>query len=493
MKFNFLVLIIFSCFFFSCNNKSQSHSQKEAPQKIQNKGHQLIYGMVQKVGDYNDLLKKKDVVYTYTYQTPDGKTDVSTEKYIFDGELSYGAYQQHERTYPNIEGLVEQGFDGKEYWLKHNGKPLSDDKMLKRVAFSRPTNFYWFAMMQKLLDPGLTYEHLGEKSIDNINYDVVKITFNSEDHKPKDIYQLYINKKTALVDQFLFTVAEFGKMEPNIMKMEYEEIDGLLIPTKRQYKKSNWEAEVSEEPWINVNWSNIKFNNNLSKPDFKKINTMPKEKNTMTSLKSKLEAKKASFEQRADANKKRAYKEGLESVEKSGIVAAAKQVGDIAPNFTLNNALGNPIALNDYLKKGPVVLTWYRGGWCPYCNLTLHQLQEELPNFNALGANLIALTPELPDKSMSTSEKNDLQFEVLSDVGNKVAKEYGIVFKLTDEVAAMYNKSFDLNSYNGDTSNELPLAATYIINKKGQIVYAFLDADYRNRAEPSELTEFLKH
>lgn len=227
------------------------------------------------------------------------------------------------------------------------------------------------------------------------------------------------------------------------------------------------------------------------KQDLKKENNM--EKPIETSLKSKLEAKKANFELNADVNKKRAYKEGLEAVANSGITSSAKQVGQKAPNFTLNNALGKPVTLNDYLKKGKVVLTWYRGGWCPYCNLTLNQLQEELPNFNANGANLIALTPELPDKSISTTEKHDLKYEVLTDIGNKIADEYGIVFKLTDEVAGMYNESFNLNDYNGDTSNMLPLAATYIIDESGEIIYAFLDADYRNRAEPSELTAFLKN
>ncbi|QQY83018.1 AhpC/TSA family protein [Tamlana sp. s12] len=210
------------------------------------------------------------------------------------------------------------------------------------------------------------------------------------------------------------------------------------------------------------------------------------------SLKSKLDAKKANFELKADDTKKRIYKEGIESVNNSGITNTALQVGDQAPNFTLKNALGNPVSLNDYLKKGKVILTWYRGGWCPYCNLTLHELQEELPNFKANDATLIALTPELPDQSMTTAEKNKLEFEVLSDIGNNVAKEYGIVFKLTDEVAEIYNEAFDMNGYNGDKSNELPLAATYIINQNGVIEYAFLDADYRNRAEPSELTTFLE-
>jgi peroxiredoxin len=239
-----------------------------------------------------------------------------------------------------------------------------------------------------------------------------------------------------------------------------------------------------------VTWSNIKFNNNLSHKDFEKQTTMMTQKHT---LKSQLDEKKMSFEIKADEYKKRVYKEGIDAVAESGVLASAKQVGDTAPDFVLNNAVGEPVQLQEYLKKGKVVLTWYRGGWCPYCNLTLHELQLQLDNFKLNGATLIALTPELPDSSISTTAKHDLEFEVLSDVGNKVAKEYGIVFKLTDEVAALYNQAFDMNGYNGDESNELPLAATYIIDENGQIIYAFLDADYRNRAEPSELVDFLSN
>jgi len=488
MKTQILTVLAALQLFASCNSGSQNKDNT----KFQNKGHELVYAMVQKVGDYQSLANKKNVEYTYTYKTPDNKMDVSTEKYILDKELSYGIYKQHEKTFPQLKGVIEQGYDGTEYWLKHNGKILSDEKMLKRVAFNRPTNFYWFTMFQKLLDPGLNYEHLGEKSIGGQNYDIVKVSFKSNDDKPTDIYQLYINKKTSLVDQFLFTVADFGKMEiPNLMQVEYVEVDGLKIPAKRKYKQSTWDADVSDKPWVTATWSDIKFNTGIKNDDFKKENTMSNE-NTKTSLKSKLDERKSNFAKKADDNKKRAYKEGIDAVENSGVTRSAKQVGDIAPNFTLTNALGKPTSLSDYLKQGPVVLTWYRGGWCPYCNLTLHELQEELPNFKANGANLLALTPELPDKSISTTEKNELEFEVLSDIGNKVAREYGIVFKLTDEVAGMYNKSFELNKYNGDESNELPLAATYIIDKDGTITYAFLDSDYRNRAEPSELTAFLE-
>ncbi|MGB0931000.1 MAG: hypothetical protein ACPGVB_09510 [Chitinophagales bacterium] len=276
MRFALLTAFILSILLLSCSDKSPSKSDQKDSPAYQNKGHELVYKMVQKVGDYTALLKHKDVVYTYTYQTPDGKMDVSTEKYIFDGELSYGTYQQHERTFPDLEGQIEQGYDGKEYWLKHNGQILDDPTRLKRVAFNRPTNFYWFAMIQKLLDPGLNYKHIGASTINDIPYDIVRVTFNSSKVKPTDIYQLYINKNTSLVDQFLFTVADFGKMEtPNLMKLQYEEVEGILIPTKREYKKSTWNADVSDAPWVKVIWSDIKFNNDLTNQDFKKEHQLP--------------------------------------------------------------------------------------------------------------------------------------------------------------------------------------------------------------------------
>jgi len=274
MKLKLIALL--SLFLVACNNKSETKApvaeiEKEAPVTFQNKGHELVHKMVETVGDYNMLSGKKDVIYTYTYTTPDGKSDISTEKYIFDGELSYGQYKHHERTLAALEGTIEQGYDGAEFWLKHEGNMVNDTVALKRVAFNRPTNFYWFAMFQKLLDPGLTYEYLGEKTVDETEYDVVKITFISNNEKPTDIYQLYINRETALVDQFLFTVADFGVLEtPYLMQLKYEKIDELLIPTKRQYKKSTWEAAVSDEPWIYVTWTDIAFTNDLRKEDFKK-------------------------------------------------------------------------------------------------------------------------------------------------------------------------------------------------------------------------------
>ena len=184
-------------------------------------------------------------------------------------------------------------------------------------------------------------------------------------------------------------------------------------------------------------------------------------------------------------------KEGIKSVSDSGILNKALNVGDKAPDFTLKNALNQSVSLYNELKNGPVVLTWYRGGWCPYCNITLHYLQEKLPEFQKAGATLMALTPELPDNSLSTSEKNTLEFNVLSDVGNTVGKAYHVVFTLTEEVAAIYEAGFGLSEKNGDTNNQLPLAATYVIDTNGIIQYAFLNADYRQRAESSEILSAL--
>ncbi len=270
MKNSLLIIVSLVILFASCKDASQANNKGDKDLVFQNKGHELVHKMVQKVGTYAQLNDKKNVSYTYTYITSDGKTDIVNEKYIFDGELSYGKYEKHERTISQLEGIIEQGFDGNEFWLKHNGELIADENLLKKVAFNRPTNFYWFTMMQKLLDPGLIYEYLGEKTIDNKVYDIVKISFKAQS-KPTDIYQVYINKKTALVDQFLFTVADYGKMEiPKLMLVEYEEVDGFLIPTKRKYQSSTWNADRTDNPWVKVTWKDIKFNTGITESDFKK-------------------------------------------------------------------------------------------------------------------------------------------------------------------------------------------------------------------------------
>ncbi|MDX6747022.1 peroxiredoxin-like family protein [Polaribacter sp. PL03] len=205
-----------------------------------------------------------------------------------------------------------------------------------------------------------------------------------------------------------------------------------------------------------------------------------------------LEVKRKEGPAKFTKEKSEIYADGITSVANSGILESAFNIGDKAPDFTLKNASNTSISLYNELKNGPVVLTWYRGGWCPYCNITLHYLQQKLPQFKDQGATLIALTPELPDNSLSTSEKNNLEFNVLSDIGNTIGKEYGVVFKLTDKVAEIYEAGFGLSKKNGNDSNQLPLAATYVIDKNGIIKFAFLDADYTKRAEATDIINALK-
>jgi len=209
-------------------------------------------------------------------------------------------------------------------------------------------------------------------------------------------------------------------------------------------------------------------------------------------LQQELESFKANFVQKAPDDKKLAYENGITQIRNSGLIGQAMSRGEEVIDFTLLNASGESVNLFQVLDRGPVILTWYRGGWCPYCNLTLRALQAHLPKFKQLGGNLLALTPELPDKSLSTREKHGLEFEILTDLHNGVARKYGLVFRVPPDVIVYYNQAFDLNDFNGDSANELPLAATYLINTNRVIQYAYLDPDYRNRSDPDEILRQLE-
>lgn len=219
-----------------------------------------------------------------------------------------------------------------------------------------------------------------------------------------------------------------------------------------------------------------------------------KEAEKVTTLRDKLIARENGGSKKVTPEIKKTFGEGIAAIKEAKTVENAKQVGDVAPGFSLKNATGKKVSLEDELAKGPVVLTWYRGGWCPYCNITMAAMQEVLPEIKASGASLIALTPELPDMTLNTKEKNGLEFEVLTDLNHKVAKDYGLLFKLTPEVERLYGKFFNLTEFNGEEAgtDTLPLAATYIIGQDGKILWSFLHHDYHFRAEPRDIVNFLE-
>lgn len=166
--------------------------------------------------------------------------------------------------------------------------------------------------------------------------------------------------------------------------------------------------------------------------------------------------------------------------------------GDILPDFKLNNHKGTSIDLTSLLKKGTLVVSFYRGGWCPYCNLELKALNDALPQIKELGAQLIAITPETPDNSLTTLEKNELSFDVLSDLNNQYAKELGLVFKLPEELVKIYNTfGLDVEKHNGNKDFELPIPATYVIDKNGVIQYEYTPEDYTERLDPEVVLNIL--
>ncbi|GAB4334286.1 MAG: peroxiredoxin-like family protein [Leptolyngbyaceae cyanobacterium] len=178
----------------------------------------------------------------------------------------------------------------------------------------------------------------------------------------------------------------------------------------------------------------------------------------------------------------------------SGIVDRSLQTGDTIPAFVLPNAIGKPIAIQDLLKLGSVVISFYRGDWCPYCNLELRALQQALPQFQTYGATLVAISPQTPDNSLSTVEKDELSFEVLSDVGNQVAHKFGLVYTVPEALRPIYQQfGIDLPRANGDETFALPIPATYVVRPDGTIADAFVNSDYTQRQDPEKIISILSN
>lgn len=211
-----------------------------------------------------------------------------------------------------------------------------------------------------------------------------------------------------------------------------------------------------------------------------------------SSLAEQLAARAKESAAKAPAERKKHFKAGIDIVRASGIEKSAKQVGDSALDGELMGWDGKTVTLSDLWADGPIILMWYRGGWCPYCNIQLRAMQQSLDKIENAGARLVVLTPELPEKAKETADANDIDIVALHDRDNQLAKRYGIMFDLPDPIVPIYRDKLKLPSYNGTDKLQLPLAATYVINTAGEITYAFLDADYKKRAEPAEVIAAVK-
>lgn len=211
------------------------------------------------------------------------------------------------------------------------------------------------------------------------------------------------------------------------------------------------------------------------------------------SLKEELAEYRAGWFKRVPAERQAIMERHIAEL-RNGLAKTALKVGDRAPAIKLGNARGKTVDVSALLKKGPVIVTFYRGGWCPYCNLELRAFQRALPEIKAAGAALIAISPEKPDDTLSTAEKNALTFEVLSDVDQKVGRAFRLVYEFSDELKSAYEGfGLDIPAKNGaDSEWALPISATYVIDRDEVIIYAYTDADYRDRADPSEILAVLR-
>jgi peroxiredoxin len=172
--------------------------------------------------------------------------------------------------------------------------------------------------------------------------------------------------------------------------------------------------------------------------------------------------------------------------------ARAPKVGDEAPDFALPDQHGDEVWLSALLRGGPVVLIFYRGGWCPYCNLQLRTFQANLAQLAEHRAQLVAISPQTPDHSLSMAEKNDLEFVVLSDVGAQVIDRYGLRYEVDDETRVLFESvGNDLDEHNGAGHWVLPAAAAFVIDCHGIVRYVNVRGDWRERAEPADVLTVL--
>jgi peroxiredoxin len=183
----------------------------------------------------------------------------------------------------------------------------------------------------------------------------------------------------------------------------------------------------------------------------------------------------------------------IATIAEIGLVEQSLRVGAQAPDFTLLDAHGDRVTLSTLLRRGPAVVTFYRGEWCPYCNLQLRAYQALLPEITRLGATLLALSPQIDAASRRTATTKELTFPVLSDRGNAVARQYGLVYNATSTLRQIYLRlGTNLRDFNGDDSWELPLPATFVIDQRQQIRLAFVNPDYTQRLEPARLLTSLQ-
>lgn len=231
--------------------------------------NQIVADMINELGGEKTFYALNNVTYNVEYIDPNTQmTLISEETYVFDKERSFAEYSQH--SILGAKGKITEAFDGKNVWIKFDGKTSSDKQANGLARFWRKTNYYWFAMFFKLQDEGVNLKHTGTKKVEGRDYDLIEVTFGNDVGDTQDTYILYVNKRTKLVDQLLFTVVAFNIKEPLLYKFHYETVDGIKVPAERVEIASNWKGEIVGKKWATTYWTNIKFNNKVDASIFSK-------------------------------------------------------------------------------------------------------------------------------------------------------------------------------------------------------------------------------
>ena len=273
---SFVFALVMFGVFASCNSTASSNENSTAENEIESlektaynvkSPESMLLAVSESCGGVDKLKSLNDVEFDYHYLHPDGTKDVSKERYIFDDEVSWAKYDIHEiNVSPDLEGNIVQYYNGKNIRVYNNGSALEDTNIVGTGQFLRQANYMWFNMMFKLTDPGVICQYEGQDKIEGNEYDVVKMTYDPlvTGKEQNDIFVLYINPETRMVESFNFSLPAFGFEEPVLhAQLTYKEIDGIQVITRRIMTAPSPDG-ATMVPLVDQQLKNIKFNNGFT-------------------------------------------------------------------------------------------------------------------------------------------------------------------------------------------------------------------------------------
>lgn len=269
------VAIIISGLFIGCKdaqNKTEKTTIENKAEPIKKVSYDIgtpksLLLAVREACGGDKLNSLKDVEFDYYYISPDGKKDISKERYIFNNEISWAKYSVHEiNISPDLEGNIVQYYNGESTTVYNNGQALNDPEIVEIGQFLRQANYMWFNMMFKLTDPGIIYKYEGQEEIEGTLFDLVNVTYDPKvtGKEVNDTFILYINPETRMVESFYFSLPAFGFDKPVLhAKLTYEEIDGIMVITRR-IMSSPLPDGSGMTLMVDQRLENIKFNNGFT-------------------------------------------------------------------------------------------------------------------------------------------------------------------------------------------------------------------------------------